>query len=151
MRLSWDEYFLEIAFLVSKRSTCIRRQVGAVAVKDKHILATGYNGIPSGIEHCTEDTCIRTKLHIPSGTRHEMCRGLHGEMNVITQASIHGISLKDTTIYCTTQPCIICSKLIISAGIIKIVYVGDYPDELSLELLNESGIELIKKDMFHGS
>ncbi len=143
-RPSWERYFLEIAKLVSSRSTCIRRKVGAVAVKDKRILATGYNGPPSGLKHCEEVGCLREKLGIPSGQRHEICRGLHAEQNAIIQAALHGISLKGAEIYCTTFPCIICSKMLINAGIKRIYYVEGYPDDLSQDMLNEAGVEIIK-------
>ncbi len=143
-RPDWNEYFMSIAELVSKRSTCIRRKVGAVIVKDKRILATGYNGAPSGIKHCIEIGCLREKLKVPSGERHELCRGLHAEQNAIIQAAYHGVEIKDSVIYCTNLPCIICTKMIINAGIKKIYYKDGYPDELSKEMLSESNIELIK-------
>ena len=139
-RPTWDEYFLGIADLVSKRSTCLRRSVGAVLVKDKRILATGYNGVPSKIRHCSEVGCIREKLNVPSGQRHELCRGLHGEQNAFLQAALHGTSVKDATIYSTTQPCVICAKMLINAGIKEIVIRGDYPDKMSKELLKEAKI-----------
>ncbi len=146
-RPSWERYFLEIARLVSSRSTCIRRRVGAVAVKDKRILATGYNGPPSGLTHCEEVGCLRERLGIPSGQRHEICRGLHAEQNTIIQAALHGISLKGAEIYCTTFPCIICSKMLINAGIERIYYIEGYPDELSKDMLDEAGIELVKVEL----
>lgn len=141
-RPTWDEYFLGIADLISKRSTCLRRKVGAVLVKDKRILATGYNGAPSSIKHCSVTGCIREKLKIPSGERHELCRGLHAEQNAFLQAALHGTSLKGSSIYSTTQPCIICAKMIINAGITEIVIRGDYPDKLSKDILNEAGIKV---------
>src|SRR3989338_5481884 len=141
-RPTWDEYFLDIANLVSKRSTCLRRNVGAVLVKDKRILATGYNGAPSKIRHCSEVGCIREKLKIPSGERHELCRGLHGEQNAFLQAALHGTSLKGASLYCTTQPCIICAKMIINAGIKEIVTRGSYPDKMALEFLREAKIKI---------
>ena len=140
-RPSWEEYFMDIAKLVAKRSTCLRRQVGAVIVKDKNILATGYNGTPSGITHCSETGCLREQLKIPSGERHELCRGLHAEQNVIVQAAKHGINIDGSTLYCTNSPCIICSKMIINAGIKEIVYLEGYPDILSKDILAESGID----------
>ena len=143
-RPDWNEYFMAIAELVSKRSTCIRRKVGAVIVKDKRILATGYNGAPSGVKHCIEVGCLREKLKIPSGERHELCRGLHAEQNAIIQAAYHGVEIKDSIIYCTNLPCIICTKMIINAGIKKIYFKDGYPDKLSKEMLSESNIELIK-------
>lgn len=141
-RPSWDEYFLGIAELVSKRSTCLRRRVGAVLVRDKRILATGYNGAPSRIRHCDEIGCIREKLNIPSGERHELCRGLHGEQNAFLQAALYGTSLKEATLYSTTQPCIICAKMIINAGIKEIVIKGDYPDRMSKDILREAKVKV---------
>ncbi len=144
MRPTWDEYFLEIANVAKKRSTCLRRQVGAVIVKDKRILSTGYNGVPTGIRHCAEVGCLRDKLKIPSGERHELCRGSHAEQNAIVNAANFGIGLKGSTIYINTQPCILCTKMMINAGIVRIVYEEGYPDELSLEMIEESGIELVR-------
>ena len=144
MRPTWDEYFLEIANVAKKRSTCLRRQVGAVIVKEKRILSTGYNGVPTGIRHCQEVGCLRDKLNIPSGERHELCRGSHAEQNAIVNAANFGIGLKGSTLYVNTQPCILCTKMIINAGIVKIVYEEGYPDELSLSMIEESGIELVK-------
>lgn len=141
-RPGWDEYFLGLAELVSKRATCLRRSVGAVLVKDKRILATGYNGAPSGITHCEIAGCIREKLKIPSGQRHELCRGLHAEQNVILQAALYGVGTKDSTLYITNQPCIICAKMIINAGIKEIVFAGDYPDKMAHEVLKEAGVKL---------
>lgn len=142
-RPSWEEYFMEIAHLVAKRSTCLRRQVGAVLVKDKHLLATGYNGAPSGISHCLDIGCLREELRIPSGERHELCRGLHAEQNAIIQAAKHGINIDGSTLYCTTAPCVICAKMLINAGIQRIVYRHGYPDDLSLRLLRETGLEFV--------
>jgi len=144
LRPSWDEYFLEIARLVSKRSTCLRRKVGALVVKDRRILATGYNGTPSGIRHCGEVGCLRDKLKIPSGERHELCRGLHAEQNVLLQASLHGVSLSGSSIYVTNQPCIICTKMIINAGIKEVVIADHYPDPMALEFLKEAKIKVRK-------
>jgi len=143
-RPSWDQYFMDIVELVSRRSTCLRRKVGAVLVRDKRILATGYNGPPTGIRHCAEVGCLRDKLGIPSGERHELCRGLHAEQNAIIQAALHGVSTKDSTIYCTNHPCIICSKMIINSGIISVIYKDDYNDDLAEEMLNEAGIKVKK-------
>jgi len=143
-RPTWDRYFMEIALLVSTRSTCVRRKVGAVLVKDKRILATGYNGSPSGLAHCEEVGCLRQRLDIPSGERHEICRGLHAEQNAIIQAALHGVSIKGSKLYSTTFPCIICSKMLINAGIKEIIYGEGYPDELSASLLEEAGMRLIK-------
>jgi len=143
-RPSWDEYFLEMAKLVSKRSTCLRRNVGAVLVREKRILATGYNGAPSGLEHCSEVGCMREKLKIPSGQRHELCRALHAEQNALIQSSLHGISVKGATLYSTTQPCVICAKMLINAGIKEIVMTDGYPDKLAMEFLKAAKIKLRK-------
>ncbi|MGQ9631929.1 MAG: deoxycytidylate deaminase [bacterium] len=144
MRLEWDEYFMKIADAVAERSTCLRRQVGAVLVKDKHILATGYNGVPTGIPHCSEVGCLREKLGIPSGERHDLCRGVHAEQNCIIQAALHGVSTKGATIYTSTFPCFLCTKFLINAGIVRIVYREDYRDELTGELLKWTDIEIVK-------
>jgi len=144
LRPDWDSYFMQIAHLVATRSTCIRRRVGAVIVKDKRILSTGYNGVPSGLLHCLDIGCLRDKLKIPSGERQELCRGLHAEQNAIIQGAMYGVSLIGSVIYVTNQPCITCAKMLIQSGIIKIYYQGDYPDPLSLEMLDEAGIETIK-------
>jgi len=141
-RPGWDEYFMEIAHLVSKRSTCLRRKVGAVLVKERRILATGYNGTPTKITHCWETGCLRVKLGIPSGERHELCRGLHAEQNVLLQAALYGISLKDSVLYCTNQPCLICAKMLINAGIKEIVIKGAYPDKMAREFLKQAKIRL---------
>ena len=143
-RPTWDEYFMEITHLVARRSTCLRRQVGAVLVKDKNILATGYNGAPSGIAHCLDVGCLREKLGIPSGERHELCRGLHAEQNAIIQAAKRGTNIDGATLYCTTMPCIICSKMIINAGIRQIVYEGGYADSLAAEMIAESGVVIVR-------
>lgn len=142
-RPSWERYFMDIAKLVSSRSTCLRRQVGAVLVRDKHIIATGYNGAPRGVRHCLEVGCLREKLGIPSGERHEMCRGTHAEQNAIIQAALHGVSTDGSTLYCTHQPCILCAKMLINAGVKRVVFQGEYPDGLALELMNEAGIDMI--------
>jgi len=140
MRPSWDAYFMEVAGVVSTRSNCLRRKVGAIIVKDKRILATGYNGPPTGMRHCDQVGCVREKMKIPSGERHELCRGLHAEQNAILQGSLYGFSIKDSMLYATHQPCILCSKMIINAGIKGIIIKDNYPDEMSLELLKEAGI-----------
>lgn len=145
-RPDWDQYFLEIAHVVAKRSTCKRRQIGAVIVRDRRILTTGYNGAPSGLAHCLEVGCLRDQLGIPSGTRTEMCRALHSEMNAIIQAAQHGVSTKGATLYCTHQPCSVCARMLINAGITRIVYTGPYPDDFSMELLREAGIEIVRID-----
>ena len=144
-RPSWDEYFLEILQVVKKRSTCLRRQVAAIIVQDKRIIATGYNGAPKGVAHCGEVGCLREQMGIPSGERHELCRGIHAEQNAIIQSAVHGVAIKDATIYITHSPCILCAKMLINAGIKRIVYSGDYPDELSLSLLNEAKILVDKR------
>jgi dCMP deaminase len=139
-RPSWDEYFMDIARLVARRSTCLRRQVGAVMVKEKNILATGYNGTPSGITHCATTGCLREQLQVPSGERHELCRGLHAEQNAIIQAARHGVNISGATLYCTNSPCIICTKMLINAGVRTIIYQDGYPDTLAMDMLRESGI-----------
>ena len=142
-RPGWHEYFSRIAKLVSSRSTCMRRSVGAVIVKDQDILATGYNGNPSGLAHCVEIGCLRTKLKVPSGTKHELCTGLHAEQNAIIQAAKHGTSIAGATLYCTTKPCSICAKMIIQAGIEKVVYSDMYPDELADQYFENAGVIMI--------
>jgi dCMP deaminase len=142
-RPDWEEYFMQIAVKVATRSTCLRRKTGAVIVRDKRILATGYNGAPSGIRHCDEVGCLREHLNIPSGERHELCRGLHAEQNAILQAALHGVSLKDSEIYTTHEPCVLCSKMIINVGIKRVYFMEPYPDELARDLLKEAGIERI--------
>lgn len=142
MRPSWDEYFMDIVELIKTRSTCLRRQVGALIVKDKRILATGYNGSPTGCSHCLEIGCMREKLNIPSGQRHELCRAIHAEQNAIVQAANSGTSVKGGTLYVTHQPCVLCAKMAINAGIIRIIYKGEYPDELSMSMLKEAGVEV---------
>jgi dCMP deaminase len=139
-RPTWDEYFVEIARLVASRSTCLRRQVGAVMVKDKNILATGYNGTPSGIRHCSEVGCLRQQMNVPSGERHELCRGLHAEQNAIIQAAKHGVNIDGAVLYCTHSPCIICSKMLINSGIKRIVCTDGYPDPLAKAMLDEAGL-----------
>ena len=141
-----DEYFLKIASVAAERSTCRRHHVGALAVKDKHILATGYNGAASGLKDCLELGCLRDELNIPSGTRHEICRGIHAEQNVIIQAGLHGVSLKGSTIYCTHTPCILCAKMLVNARIKRYVSFGRYNDIGFRELFREAGIEVdVKK------
>ena len=135
---------MAITKIVAKRTTCLRRGVGAVLVKDKRILATGYNGAPAGLKHCEEVGCLRENESIPSGTRHELCRGLHAEQNVIVQAAYHGIAIGGATIYCTNKPCVICSKMIINAGIKKIVYDEGYNDPLADQMMVEAGLEIVR-------
>lgn len=139
-RPSWDEYFMAITDQVGQRSTCTRRHIGAVLVKDKRILATGYNGVPSGLKHCSEAGCLREKRGIPSGTQHELCRGIHAEQNAVIQAAKHGIAIDGATVYCTHQPCVLCAKILINSGIREIVYREPYPDDLATEMLAEAGV-----------
>ncbi len=141
-RLSWDEYFLKIAFLVAERATCRRHHVGAVIVRDRRILTTGYNGAAAGVKDCLELGCLRDELDIPSGTRHEVCRAIHAEQNAIIQAGLHGISIEGGTMYCTHPPCILCAKMLVNAKIKKFVTSGEYPDTAALELFKEAGIVL---------
>lgn len=136
-----DEYFLKIASVVAERSTCRRHHVGAVAVRNKHILATGYNGAAAGLSDCLELGCLRDEMNIPSGTRHEVCRGIHAEQNVIIQASLHGVSLEDATVYATHTPCILCAKMLVNARIKRFVTFGKYADDSFVELFKEAGIE----------
>jgi len=141
-----DEYFLKVASVVAERSTCRRHHVGAVAVRDKHILTTGYNGAPSGLKDCLELGCLRDELKIPSGERHEICRGIHAEQNVIIQAALHGVSLEGSTIYCTRTPCVLCAKMLVNAKIKRFVSFGEYSDDTFIEMFREAGIEVdIKK------
>ncbi|MDD5007077.1 MAG: cytidine/deoxycytidylate deaminase family protein [Syntrophorhabdaceae bacterium] len=143
-RPDWDSYFMEIARIVSKRSTCTRRSVGALIVKNKRILATGYNGAPTGLRHCMDLGCMREQLKVASGERHELCRGLHAEQNAIIQAAYHGVSIAGAQLYSTHLPCSICIKMVINAGIGTVYYLDGYSDELSLQLIKESGIILKK-------
>jgi len=144
MRPTWDEYFMDIIELIKTRSTCMRRQVGAMIVKDKRILCTGYNGAPVNCRHCVETGCLRDQLEIPSGERHELCRGLHAEQNAIAQAAYSGISVKEGTMYSSSQPCMLCAKLIINSGIKKIIFKGDYPDDNAMQILKEAGIRVVR-------
>ena len=143
-RPSWPEYFMDITRLVANRSTCLRRKVGAILVKNRRILATGYNGVPSGIRHCEEVGCLRERMSVPSGERHELCRGLHAEQNVIIQAAYHGIAINKSILYCTNKPCVICTKMLINAGITKIYYEDGYDDPLSEEMCAEKNVELLR-------
>ncbi|MDN5347025.1 MAG: dCMP deaminase [Clostridia bacterium] len=139
-RPDWDTYFLEITRVVATRSTCLRRQVGAIIVKERRILSTGYNGAPTGLKHCSETGCLRQELGVPSGERHELCRGLHAEQNAIIQAAVHGVSIAGGTIYVTCQPCVVCAKMIINANLRRVVCAGGYPDRLAAEMLAAAGI-----------
>jgi len=143
-RPSWETYFMDIAVLVAKRSTCLRRSVGAIVVKDKRVLSTGYNGAPMNVAHCRETGCIREKMKVPSGERHELCRGIHAEQNAIIQAAYHGVSIKDAALYCTNLPCSICAKMIINAGIQTIYYQSGYADSMSREMLDEAGVDVLQ-------
>jgi len=143
-RPGWQKYFLQVAELVASRSTCLRRKVGAALVKDKRILATGYNGAPTGLVHCDVTGCLREKLGVPSGEKHELCRGLHAEQNVLLQAAMYGISVKGSIIYITNFPCSICAKMIINAGIKEIIYRDSYPDKMAREFLKQANIKLRK-------
>ena len=136
-----DEYFLKIALVVAERSTCRRHHVGAAAARDKHILSTGYNGAPAGARDCLELGCLRDELKIPSGTRHEICRGIHAEQNAIIQASLHGVSLEGSTIYCTHSPCVLCAKMLVNARVKRYVTFGKYSDDSFIKLFHEAGIE----------
>lgn len=141
-RPTWDEYFMEMAQVAAKRSTCLRRSVGAVIVKNKQILASGYNGTPMGLPHCEEVGCLREQMKVPSGKCHELCRGVHAEQNAITQAAYHGVSVKGGTIYVTHQPCVVCTKMLINAGIERVVYANPYPDELAQEMMGQSKMQI---------
>ena len=141
---SWDEYFMTIVRDVATRSTCRRRKVGAILVKDKRIIATGYNGGPTGLAHCLEIGCLREQLGIPSGQQHELCRGVHAEQNAIIQAARYGVHTDGSVLYCTTQPCVQCTKMLLNAGVTEIVFSEGYPDGLALQLLEESGITVRK-------
>ncbi len=143
-RPSWDEYFLEMAKVIARRATCLRRQVGALLVREKRILASGYNGAPSGLPHCEDVGCRRAQLNIPSGERQELCRALHAEQNAIIQAALHGVNTRGSVLYCTTQPCVTCAKMLINAGVTRVVYLGEYPDELALEMLAQAGVETVR-------
>ena len=143
-RPDWDDYFMDITFLVSQRSTCLRRQIGALIVREKRILATGYNGAPSGLRHCLDTGCLREKAGIPSGERHELCRGLHAEQNALIQAALHGVTVKDAILYCSHFPCSLCTKMLINARVKKVIYSNGYPDELARNLMEEAGLENIQ-------
>lgn len=143
-RPSWDNYFMQMALVVAGRSTCLRRQVGAVMVKDKQILSTGYNGSPSGLRHCDEAGCLRQSLGVPSGERHEICRAVHAEQNALVQAAKHGVAIAGADIYITHQPCVLCTKLLINAGINRVIYTHSYPDLLAVDMAREAGLELVQ-------
>jgi dCMP deaminase len=144
-RPGWDEYFMSFARLASSRSSCLRRQVGAVIVRDRRIISTGYNGAPAGVRHCLETGCLREKLGIPAGERHELCRGLHAEQNAIIQAALHGVSTQGGTVYCTHLPCGICAKMLINAGVRDVVVDSGYPDEVAGDMFKEAGVRVTKR------
>jgi dCMP deaminase len=144
-RPTWDAYFMEICHVVAKRSTCLRRKVGALLVADRRILTTGYNGPPKGMAHCSElGGCCRERLGVASGQRQELCRALHAEQNAIIQAAVHGVKLEGVTSYITIQPCVTCAKMLVNADVRRIVYAGSYPDGLALEMLREAGVEVVQ-------
>jgi len=143
-RPNWDEYFIKITQNVAERATCVKRKVGAIIVKDNRILSTGYNGAPKGFKHCEEVGCLRKQMNLPSGERHELCRGLHAEQNAIVQAAVYGTKIEGASMYCNYQPCVICAKMMINAGIKNLVYAGGYPDELAEKMLKESKIKVVK-------
>jgi len=143
-RPDWDTYFMDFARLAERRSSCLRRRVGAVVVKDRMVMATGYNGSPKGVSHCEVSGCLRQQLGVPSGQRHELCRGLHAEQNAIIQAAYHGVSIRGGTMYCTFRPCIICVKMIINAGLERVVFLGDYPDDLATAVAAEAGLAMLR-------
>ncbi len=145
-RPSWHEYFMRMAFLVSERSTCLRRNVGAIIVRNNQILSSGYNGAPKNVPHCEETGCLREQLHVPSGERHELCRGVHAEQNAIIQAAINGTSIRNSSLYCTHHPCSICAKMLINAEIRAIYIANDYPDKLAKQMLKDAEIDLYLYD-----
>jgi dCMP deaminase len=146
-RPSWHEYFLQLARQAATRSTCLRRQVGAVLVRDKRLLATGYNGSPRNTAHCLDVGCLREQMGIPSGERQELCRAIHAEQNAIIQAAVHGVAIEGATLYTTLQPCILCAKMLINCGVREIHYLEGYPDELSLQMFEEAGVSLHKETL----
>jgi dCMP deaminase len=146
-RPTWDQYFLQLARQAATRSTCLRRQVGAVLVRDRRVLATGYNGAPRGVAHCLEVGCLRDELGIPSGERQELCRAIHAEQNALIQAAVHGVAVEGATLYTTLQPCILCAKMLINAGVREIHYVEGYPDDFARQLLDEAGVSCIRTEL----
>ena len=152
MRPAWDSYFMKIARVVAERSTCLRRQVGAVLVRDKRLLATGYNGAPTGLMHCEEEGCLRRQQGVPSGQRHELCRGLHAEQNSIIQAALHGVSTKGAILYCTHHPCSLCARMLVNGGITRVVLLESYPDPLAQRLFAEAKIpvETLEQEKLRG-
>ena len=146
-RATWDEYFLQLARQAATRSTCLRRQVGALLVRDRRVLATGYNGAPRGVAHCLDVGCLRAELGIPSGERHELCRAIHAEQNAVIQAAVHGVAIEGATLYATHQPCVLCAKMLINCGVREIHYVEGYPDDLSVAMFAEAGVTVVKEDL----
>jgi dCMP deaminase len=144
-RPSWHEYFLHLALQAATRSTCLRRQVGAILVRDKRLLATGYNGAPRGVAHCLDVGCLREQLGIPSGERHELCRAIHAEQNAIIQAAVHGVAIEGATLYTTLHPCILCAKMLINCGVKEIHFLEGYPDDLSRAMLAEAGVAVYQE------
>ncbi|HEY3247717.1 MAG TPA: dCMP deaminase family protein [bacterium] len=142
MRPSWDEYFMRMAALAASRSTCVRRHVGALIVKDRMVLSTGYNDTPRGLPNCGDGGCARCASDAPSGSQLDTCLCIHGEQNAIVQAAYHGVTISGGTIYTTHQPCLTCAKLIVNAGIVRIVFGGDYPDPTARQLLEDAGVLL---------
>lgn len=143
-RPSWDEYFSQLARMVARRSTCLRRNVGALLVKGERIIATGYNGAPQGVSHCLDVGCLRQERDIPSGQRYELCRGVHAEQNAIINAARYGVSTMDSVLYCTNQPCMLCARMLVNAGVVRVVHQGDFDDELALDILREAGVEVFE-------
>jgi dCMP deaminase len=146
VRPDWEEYFMEIARVVSTRSSCLRRQVGAVLVKNRQILATGYNGVPRGLRHCEDRGCLREELGVPSGERHELCRGLHAEQNAIIQAAYHGVAIRGAELFCTHQPCVVCAKMLVNAEVPTVYFKGAYPDRLAMEVFEEAATKLVRME-----
>jgi dCMP deaminase len=146
LRPDWDEYFLRICRVVAQRSTCLRRRVGALLVRERRILATGYNGAPAGLPHCEKVGCLREQLGVPPGERHELCRGLHAEQNAIIQAALHGVSTEGAVLYVTHHPCTVCAKMLVNAGVTRVVVEEGYPDPLAAQILKEAGIEVFRLD-----
>lgn len=150
-RPSWHQYFMEMAYLAATRSTCLRRKVGAIVVMDNQIISTGFNGAPKHVRHCSETGCLRARMNVPSGERHELCRGVHAEQNAVIQAAVNGTSIKDAVLYCTNQPCVICSKILINAEIRTIYVAEPYEDKLAQELLAEAGVVMNLLDRKSGA
>jgi len=146
-RPTWDEYFLQLAAQAATRSTCLRRHIGAVLVRGHRVLATGYNGAPRGVAHCLDVGCLRDELGVPSGERHELCRAIHAEQNAVIQAAVHGVAVEGATLYCTHQPCIMCAKTLINAGVSEIYYAHGYPDRFAVDMCEEAGVRLVRMEL----